>query len=280
MQKVDGIEPPNSLGRRLLGTFTVLVYVFLYLPIGVVILLSFSPSEIATFPLEGLSFQWYANLIPPNHDSQLVSALVRSLILGSIAVVGAAIVGTLAALGIVRGSFRFLSGRALNMAFLLPVLIPWIVSGIAVLTLFTYLNVNGTFLSLIAGHILITLPFVVLIVGNRLRGLDRSIEEAAMNLGASRLKTFREVTFPLIFPAIAASVLIAFTFSFDNFIQTYFWATSEYQTLPLVIFSRIQHGFTPTINAISTVIVVFSVTISLLGEWLYGFTTSTGEETE
>jgi spermidine/putrescine transport system permease protein len=142
------------------------------------------------------------------------------------------------------------------------------VTGIAVLILYNLINLAGSFMALVFGHILISMPFVIIIVSAQMYGFDRSLEEAAKNLGASELRTFYEVTLPLIAPGIIAGMLFAFTISFDNFTQTFFWSTPEMQTLPIVIYSKIRFGLDPTVNAIGTVIVTFSLTIAFLAERL------------
>jgi len=148
-------------------------------------------------------------------------------------------IGPLASLGMVRNAStsHFLKDMNLRLFSLIPIIIPWIVTAVAVLILYGTLGIVGTYWSLVIGHVLITLPFTVLIVSAQLYGFDRSLEEAAMNLGPSRIRTFYEITLPLIAPGIFAGMLFAFTLSFDNFTQTFFWATRT-ETLPMVIFPR------------------------------------------
>lgn len=269
----------NLLGRfdmqdlsrdRILKYWTIFLFVFLYAPVAVVMLLSFTTRSTPALPMEGVTLDWYRELLPPDYDERLIGALFVSLRLGIVSAIGAGIVGTIAALGMVRhqSNSRFLQIKVLNTVFVAPIVVPWVVTGIAVLTLFSFFNISGTFLSLVIGHILITMPFVIIIVASQLYGFDRSLEEAARNLGASRLRTFYEVTVPLIAPGIIAGMLFAFTLSFDNFTQTFFWAGSNTTTLPVVIFSSIRFGLDPTINAIGTVIVVFSLGIALIAEKL------------
>lgn len=250
--------------------FMYVVYAFIYAPVIIVIILSFTEQKVPEFPMEGFSLKWYNQLIPPGYDERLVNALFTSLEIAVISALGAGIIGTLAALGMVRGDFRsrFLNSSTLTTIFLSPIVMPWVVTGIAVLTLFSLLGIQGTLGSVIIGHILITFPFVVLVVSSQLYGFDRSIEEAAMNLGATELRTFYEVTFPLILPSIIAGMLFAFTISFDNFTQTFFWVGGDVETLPIVIYSMIRTGIEPTINAIGTIIVVFSLLIATGAEIL------------
>jgi spermidine/putrescine transport system permease protein len=267
---LSAIDLPDRTSKRILKAHTLLLFVFLYVPIGVVMLLSFTPDQVPTFPMPGFSFQWYAELLPPDYNEDLISALFTSLRLALFSATGAGIVGTLAAFGMVRHDFqiRWLSTDKLNTVFLLPLVVPWIVTGIAISTLYSLLDVYGSFGSLVIGHVLITIPFVVTIVSSQLYGFDQSLEEAAQNLGASELRTFYEVTLPLVAPGIVAGMLFAFTISFDNFTQTFFWTSFGTETLPIVIYSMIRTGIDPSVNAIGTIIVFFSLAVALIGEKL------------
>ncbi len=264
------INVSDSTAYQILKYHTLLLFVFIYAPILVVALLSLTPQQVPTFPMSGVSLKWYGELVPPNHNEQLVNALFRSLQIAVLSAIGAGIVGTIAALGLVRYQFdsRFVSRDNLNIVFLLPLIVPWIVTGIAVLTLFNIIGIRGSMASIVLGHILITMPFVVIIVSSQLYSFDRKIEEAAKNLGATEVRTFYEITLPILAPSIVAGMLFAFTISFDNFTQTFFWVTTGTETLPIVIFSMIRTGIDPSVNAIGTVIVVFSLMIAFIAEWL------------
>lgn len=266
----SAIDVSDGVAKRLLKAHTLLLFVFLYIPIGVVVLLSFTPDQVPTFPMPGFSLKWYAQILPPEYDQELISALFTSLKIAVLSAIGAGIVGTLAAFGMVRHDLhlRWFSTENLNTMFLLPLVVPWIVTGIAVSTLYSFLGVFGTFPSIVVGHILITIPFVITIVSSQLYGFDRSLEEAAQNLGASEIRTFYEVTLPLVAPGIVAGMLFAFTISFDNFTQTFFWTSFGTETLPIVIYSMIRTGIDPSVNAIGTIIVVFSLTVAVVGEKL------------
>jgi spermidine/putrescine transport system permease protein len=265
---LNKIRIPDRVATGTLQTILVLTITFMYLPLFVVALLSFSPTKFPQFPIDGFSLQWYAQLIPPEYDQNLVSALWTSIQLGIIAAVGAAVLGTFAVLGMARGKFtsRLFQRDVLSLAFILPMVIPWIVTGIAMLTLFNIIGIQGTFLSLALGHIFLTIPFVFTVVAAQYDTLDESLEEAAQDLGASRLRTLYEVTFPLLLPAIVAGGLFAFSISFDNFTQTFFWSGPGTRTLPVAIFTQIRFSVEPTVNAIGTIIVVFSLFIAFLGE--------------
>jgi spermidine/putrescine transport system permease protein len=264
------LEMKDRTASRLFKSYTFLVYVFLYGPIFVVIALSFTPKSFPSFPMEGFTLEWYAELLPPDYNERIVNALFTSIKIGVASAIGSGVLGTIAALGMVRGRFntRWLQSDILYTITLVPIVVPWIVTGIAALTFFNLLGIQGTMLSVTIGHILITLPFVILVVSTQLYDFDRSVEEAAKNLGATELRTFYEVTLPLIAPGVIAGMFFAFTISFDNFTQTYFWTSVSNETLPVVIFGAIRFGLEPTINAIGTVIVVFSVGIAAIAERL------------
>ncbi|SDY11925.1 ABC transporter permease [Halopenitus persicus] len=264
---LERVDVSDRTGGRLLRLLTGGVYVFLYAPIVIVIALSFTEARVPAFPMEGFTLEWYATML---EDERLTAAVFQSLQIGVLAAIGAGIVGTITALGMVRNDFdsRLLDASVLNTVFMSPVVVPWVVTGIAMLTLYNLFGVQGTMASVVFGHVIITLPFVILVVSSRLYGFDRSLEEAAKNLGASETRAFLEVTFPLILPGVVAGMLFAFTISFDNFTQTFFWIGTNTETLPIVIYSMIRTGLNPSINAVGTVIVVFSLSIVLVAELL------------
>lgn len=263
------VRLPGSVfeGLRSHRWFVYLVYLFLYLPIAVVVLLSFTTRTVPAFPMRGLTLEWYGVML---ENERLVSALFQSVTIGVASAIGAGLFGTAAAFGIVRGRFhgRVLDRDLLNTLFLAPIIVPWVVSGIMVLILYSLLGVQGSFWSVVLGHVVITLPFVVTVVATQLYNFDRSVEEAAKTLGATELRTFYEVTLPIVSPGILAGMLFAFTISFDNFTQTFFWAGGDVETLPLVIYAMIRFGLDPSVNAIGTVIVTLSLSLVLVAELL------------
>lgn len=254
-------------GLRAHRWFLYLVYLFLYLPIAVVVLLSFTTRSVPAFPMQGFTLEWYSVML---ENDRLVGALFESIAIGIASALGAGLLGTAAAFGIVRGDSqsRLLDQDLLNTLFLAPIIVPWVVTGIMVLILYSLVGIQGSFWSVVLGHIVITLPFVVTVVATQLYTFDRSIEEAAKTLGANEFRTFYEVTLPIVAPGIAAGMIFAFTISFDNFTQTFFWAGGQVETLPLVIFAMIRTGLDPSINAIGTVIVILSLSLVLTAELL------------
>lgn len=259
------IDTSASRSKNLLRATTFVLYIFLYAPIIIVIILSFSERRVPSFPMQGFTFHWYHEFLA---DERAVNALLTSVKIALLSAIGSGIIGTIASLAIVRGEFksRWLQSNILHTLFLTPIVFPWIVTGIAVLTFYNLVGVDGTFISLVVGHILITLPFVVLVVSSQLFRFDRSLEEAAKNLGSGNIRTFYEITLPIISPGIIAGMLFAFTISFDNFTQTFFWVGGDVTTIPILIYSKIRFGLDPTVNAIGTIIVVFSLSIATIAE--------------
>lgn len=253
--------------QRAFRWYTSLIYLFLYLPIVFVVALSFTSNNSATFPLGGLSLKWYESLLT---NDQLITAVINSLEVAAITAVFAGIVGLATAMGMVRGDFksRWLSHNILNTVIIAPIVVPWVVTGVAMLLLFNFLGIQGTFISVVIGHVLITMPFVTVVISSQLYNFDRSTEEAAQNLGATELQTFFRITLPQIYQSVIAGMLFAFTLSFDNFTQTFFWVGTGFQTLPIKIFGMLRTGMTPDINAISTVILLLSVILVVTAERL------------
>lgn len=238
-----------------------LVYLFLFLPILIVMLMSFNASRYSTFPAKEFTFDWY---VAAWDDPQIVAALKTSVTISIIASIISTTIGTLAAMGIVRHRFRLRS--LLNAFFLSPLITPEIITGIALLSFATLLSMQGGFILVIIAHVMWGLPFVVTVVSTRLYGFDRSLEEAAMDLGADPRLTFRRVTLPLIMPGILGGLLLAFTVSFDNFLLTYLLAGSDVTTIPIQIYSMIRFEFSPKIHAVSTFIILVSVCLMLLSQ--------------
>jgi len=145
-------------------------------------------------------------------------------------------------------------------------IIPEIITGIALLSFATILKLQGGYLLILIGHILICLPFVLTVVSARLHGFDRSLEEAAMDLGASEMKTFRKITLPLIMPGVIGGALLAFTVSFDNFLITYMLAGPGMTTIPIQIYSMVRFEITPKIHAVSTFIILVSMTLIIINQ--------------
>jgi len=242
---------------------TLLTYFFLFLPIFVVILMSFHPHSVVSFPMPGYTLKWYKAFW---EDKPLIDSLMNSVFLGFCSSLLAGVVGTLAAMGFVRSQFK---GKQVFGAIVLsPMILSGIITGIALLSFITAIHVYKSFTILVMGHTLLTFPYVFLVVQTQLYGFDRSIEEASMSLGANEIETFFYVTLPNILPSIIAGMLFAFTISIDEFVATQCWVTPSTETIPIKIFSMLRFEVTPKVNVLGTIIVAVTITLPLLAERL------------
>jgi len=250
-------------GWSLIRSYTILVYVFMFAPIVVVLVLSFNPEQFGCFPMKGFSLRWFVKLA---QNQAILIAFKNSLILGSVTALVSTTVGILAAMAFVR--FNFPGKNTLNTLLLAPIMIPEVILGVALLLFIRWLQQPKTFALLVIGHVVLTLPYVLLIVQARLGGIKREYEEAAQSLGANAFQTFKEVTLPLLTPAILAGMLFSFTISFDDITATLFWATAQNQTVPVKIFGMLRNSISPEINALGTVMIILTIGAPLLGGYL------------
>jgi spermidine/putrescine transport system permease protein len=243
-----------ALGRAcLLATI-----VFLYLPIAVMVAMAFNDSDLYTLPIEP-SLRWFAVLA---NNGPLLSATRNSLVIACATSAIATALGTLAALALERWRFR---GRSLLRTLLLPpIAIPWLITGTAMLVFFFWTGIGRGIHALLIGHVALAIPYVVLIVGTGMQTLRADLEEAAMSLGSTPVHAFFSITLPLLLPSIVAAALFAFAVSLDQFVVSYFLATPGVSTLPVEIYSSIRKGFTPEINAISTIFLGVSTALVLV----------------
>ena len=233
------------------------VYVFLFMPIVGVVLLSFS-ENVSVIDFGHFTLRWYRRLAG---NEQALGALWLSVQIGVMSSILAVVLGSMAAFAVMRGTMR---GKAmLQAALYAPIVVPEIIVAVALLVLFVLLRIPRGYVALVIGHSILILPYVVSIVSARLYGFDRSLEEAAANLGAGPARSFREVTLPLMLPAVVAAGLIAFKVSFDEVVGSMFWATTREQPLPVLVFSMLQWELTPEVNAIGTV--MLTITLGILG---------------
>lgn len=248
----------------LLSIYAWIVYVVLFAPIVVLILFSFNSSK-RNFIWRGFTLDWYPTLFA---DKELMGALWVTIQVAIISVAVTSVLGTLLGLGLAR----MRSGRSAAVSdtmILLPMVTPEVVMGISLLLFFAFLfNANGSIIQIAIAHIAFSISYVAVIVRSRAVSLDPRMEEAARDLGASPREAFFHVTLPLIASAVAAGALMSFALSFDDLIITSFNAGVGSSTLPLFIYSRIKFGVTPEINAISTIVVVVTMT-GILASTLY-----------
>ncbi len=255
--------------------YATLVYIFLYLPIGIIALFSFSAGRSAS-QMQGFSLQWYGKALS---NPFVVDALQTSASVAFVSAVLASVFGTMAALALtgMTGRIRVLFDAMVYVAIMIPGIVIGIATLIALVTLFDTVNpwlesltgyrLSMGFASLTAAHVLFTMSLVIVIVRARIEALDRTLIEASGDLGAGPLATFWQVTLPLLAPAILAGFLLSFTFSFDDFIIAFFVAGSE-TTLPIYIFSSIRRGVTPEINAIGTMVMGASLLLLVVAQVL------------
>jgi spermidine/putrescine transport system permease protein len=244
---------------ELIRFYTILVYIFMFAPIAVVLLLAFNSSQFGGFPIEGFSLRWFYRLA---ENEAIVRAFKTSLSLGLLTALVSTSIGVLASLALVRYEFR---GKDLITTLLIsPVLVPETVLAVGLLIFLRWLHMPRSFLLLLLGHSIIALPFVVLVVQARLVGIKKEYEEAARSLGASPVQTFFAVTMPLLMPAVFAGALFAFTISFDNITATIFWRPTGMETVPTQIFGMLRNSISPEINALGFVMIVITVGVPLL----------------
>jgi len=239
------------------------VLVFLYLPIAFLILFSFETAATPGLPITGLTLHWYQVLFA---DGSIQKAVGTSVLVALIVTVIATIVGTMVAFPLVRGGLP--KPGVLRLGFTMPIMIPGVLLGIGLLIFFRQvLKVPLGLQTVVAGHLVFTIPFVVLIVSARLQGFDRRLEWAAADLGADTRRTLRYIVLPLIAPAILAGALMCVTLSIDEFVITFFTIGPQ-QTLPLYIYTQIKFGVTPEVNALATLMLAVTMTLVLLGTGL------------
>lgn len=239
--------------------FCTLVYLFLFLPIAVIVVNSFNATTSKPYlSWKGFTFDWYVKLFD---NASLLQSFGNTMIVALASTLLATVVGTLGAVGMYKYKFR---GKGIIDGLLyIPVVIPEIVLGISLLTLFSNANIPRGMLTLILAHTTFSVPFVIFNVRARLSGYDNSIEEASMDLGANRIKTFLKVTLPVLAPGIGGGALLAFTLSIDDVIISYF-VNGQTKTYPLKVMESIKSGVSPDVNALSTLILVGTILLVVL----------------
>jgi spermidine/putrescine transport system permease protein len=252
-------KPPKAFDRpRFLKFFLGLFFLFLFAPIAVVVLFSFNSGR-SLQNFDGFSFRWYETFF---ESESLRDSLVASLEIALITMVISTILGTMLAYGLVRARTRVSGG--LNVLMLVPLVTPEIVAGASALLIFTQVKLDLSLTTIILAHITFSISYVTVVVRARLAGLNLEVEDASMDLGATRWQTFRLVTLPSLWPAVLAAGLLVFALSFDDFVLSFFTTGESPQPLPVRIWTQIRFGVRPTINAIGTFMLVISfVTIGL-----------------
>jgi spermidine/putrescine transport system permease protein len=262
---------PFKWEHALLAVHSWVVYFFLYAPIAILIIFSFNKAK-QTAIWQGFTFEWYGKLLG---NTLILSAVKNSLIVAGITTVVATIIGTAAALALGRYSFR---GKTMTQATLfLPIIIPEIVIGAALVTFFGVVSWRLSLTTVVIAHIAFSISYVAIVVRARLAGFDRALEEAAGDLGAGPIETFFRVTLPLIMPGIIAGALLVFTISIDDYVITSFVAGVGATTLPLQIYSMVKVGVTPEVNAVSTLLLLVTIATITIAQRLQQSPTSKGD---
>jgi putative spermidine/putrescine transport system permease protein len=259
----DSWRQPRRIALAILGAITV---VFLLAPGILIIPMSFTEARILSFPPEGFSLRWYEKMLT---DPQWSTGFANSAQVAILTAILATVLGTLAALGMLRG--RFPGKTVVNGLILSPLIVPVIVIAIGVFGYFIRLNqrdagifFTGSLLGLVLAHTALAIPFVVISVGASLRTMDRNLELAAMNLGADPTRTFWRITFPIILPGVVAGALFAFITSWDEVVVSIFMTTARFRTLPVEMWEQVRQVVDPTVAAVSTTLLIVTTGMLLL----------------
>jgi spermidine/putrescine transport system permease protein len=270
----------SRLGSLSLTLWSLAFFAFIYLPLGVIVFYSFNANPVNMMVWSGFTFDWYLSIFGLSDLSSntfegtaayvdstenLIAALKTSLIVAASTTTFSTVVGTATAIAMARYRFRlrgFYSGLML-----MPMMMPDIVLGIGLLVFFVTIGMQLGVISIIIGHCTFLISYVFIVVQARMAALDPALEEASADLGASEWVTLRKVLLPQLAPGIVGGALLAFIISMDDLVITYFIAGVDSTTLPLFIFSMVRRGVKPEINAIATLIILFSLIVASLGLW-------------
>ena len=260
---------PLDYSRRIsLRLWVFLVFAFLYIPLLTLIAFSFNDSKLNVV-WKGFTFKYYAKAL---NNASLVEAFVNSLTIAFFATVISVILGTLAAVMLWR--FRFPGKPGIEGAMALPIVVPEIAMGVAMLVFFARLNWPTDMIwpfnlsAIIIAHVTFCFPFVATVVRARLGSFNREEEEAARDLGASEWRAFKDVLLPHLKPAIIAGALLAFTLSLDDFVITFFTSGPDTITFPVKVYSMVRFSVTPEVNAASTLLILLTIILTTIGLWL------------
>jgi spermidine/putrescine transport system permease protein len=239
--------------------YCALIYLFLFLPIGAIVANSFNATTSKPYlTWKGFTFAWYQKLL---QNTSLLDSFGNTIFIAACSTVLAVCIGTLAAVGMYR--YKFKGKGLIDQLLYIPVVIPEIVLGISLLTLFAKINIPRGLLSLVLAHTTFSIPYVVFNIRARLTGYDHSVEEASMDLGANKMATFFRITIPILAPAIGGGGLLAFTLSIDDVIISYF-TNGQTKTFPLKVMESIKSGVSPDVNALSTLILLGTILLVVL----------------
>ncbi|MEE0955562.1 MAG: ABC transporter permease [Eubacterium sp.] len=251
MNKAKAKPRKNNFGN----VWIVLTFIFLYIPIFIVVLFSFNTSRV-NIVFEGFTIKWYGSFF---QNTILMDSLKNTLIIAVASTVISTIVGTLGAIGMER--YNFPGKKLVDALLYVPIVIPEIVLGVAMLAIFSLTHIPMGLFSITLGHITFCVPFVVISVRAGFAGYDKALEEASMDLGSNRIKTFLNITLPLLKPGIISGAILALSLSLDDVIISFFVSGPGSTTLPLAILDMQRHGISPDVNALSTIITFLTILV-------------------
>ena len=256
--RLAGRKVPFSV----LGVYTVIYLAFLYIPALFLPLFSFNDAIYVAFPLKGFTLQWYEEML---QNTAMLAALENSVKLGVVVSIVSTILGTMAAKAFTRYSIPY--SRTIQTFIALPLVFPLIILGVSLLVVFSQMNIPLSMFTIGISHVVICMPFSMLVMISRLEGFDNGLEEAAQDLGETPWMTFWRVTFPIALPGIVASLLLCFTISFDEFLLAFF-LSGDKPTLPVFIWSQLRFPTKlPNVLALGSCILLLSIVIVVLAEW-------------
>jgi spermidine/putrescine transport system permease protein len=258
-KELSYIEQPN----RALFIYAIIFLGFLYIPVSFLPLFSFNDSIYVSFPIKGWTLQWYRDMF---QDDQMFASLVNSLKVGGVTSCFSTILGVLGAKAVTR--YRMPGKQPVIFLIMLPLVIPGIIIGVALLILLNQIGIPLSLVTVAAGHTLICVPFAIATLIPRFEGFDKSMEEASADLGENAWWTFWRVTMPMVFPGVLASLLLCFTVSFDEFILAFFLGGTE-QTLPIYMYGQLRFPQRlPSVLALGACILVVSFIVVFFSQWL------------
>jgi len=271
----------NRLGWLALTLWSIVFFAFIYAPLGAIVAYSFNANPVNMMVWSGFTFDWYLTIFGMSEltsnrlqgtatyvDSteNLVAALQNSVIVAAFTTTISTVLGTATAIALAR--YRIRMKKFYDGLMLMPMMMPDIVLGIGLLIFFVTIGMKLGLLTIIVGHCTFLTSYVFIVVQARIAAIDPALEDASADLGASEWTTMRKVLLPQLAPGIVGGALLAFIISMDDLVITYFIAGVDSTTLPLFIFSMVRRGVKPEINAIATLIIVFSLVVALIGLWL------------
>ncbi|MUG22231.1 ABC transporter permease subunit [Paenibacillus macerans] len=252
----------KTKSHPLLGIHSLIMMIFIYVPIAFIVAYSFNSSRLAA-DWSGFTFDWYVSLFDNRH---VMEALSNSLTVAVVSMIVSTLLGTLAALAMRKVGRRTKAG--MGGLLYMPIIVPDIIMGLSLLVLFTQLHMPLGKITIMIAHITFSLSYVYVVVSTRLSGMSSQLEEAAQDLGAGTWQTFRHVTLPQILPGIVSGALIAFTLSLDDFMVSFFVSGPNSTTLPIYIYGQVKRGISPEINALCTILILVTVTLIFLAQFV------------